>query len=104
MATISNPAVAHAHSAELALFIRGRLPSDQADSICEHVLACGECQEEAQEIAELLWPSLSPWIKCWLRVFSPSWPASRFLEFLQRTSGRMRRTGEFRRKLMSFRR
>ncbi len=104
MASITNPAVAHAHSAELAMFIRGRLPSHRADTICEHVLVCGECQEEVQEITELLWPSLSPWIKCWLRLFSPSWPPSRVLEFFQRAFTRMRRTARFRRLLMRCRR
>src|ERR1051325_9473244 len=103
MASMINPAVAHAHSAELALFIRGRLPSHRADSICEHVLTCGACQEEVQEITQLLWPSLSPWIKCWLRLFSPSWPPSRVLQFVQRTIRQVRRTGQFRRKLMGFR-
>src|ERR1051325_3848718 len=103
MASMINPAVAHAHSAELALFIRGRLPSHRADSICEHVLACGACQEEVQEITELLWPSLSPWIKCWLRVFSPSWPPSRVLQFFHSALIRMRRTSNFRRTLLQYR-
>jgi hypothetical protein len=104
MASITNPAMAHAHSAELAMFIRGRLPSDQADSICEHVLVCGICQGEVQEITQLLWPSLSPWIKCWLRLYSPSSPPSRLLQFLQRTFGRVRRTNAFQRQLLDFRR
>ena len=104
MASITNPAVAHAHSAELALFIRGRLSSQQADSICEHVLACGACQEEVQEITQLLWPSLNPWIKVWLRLYSPSWPPWRVLHFLQRTIGHVRRTRAFRRKLLEFQR
>jgi hypothetical protein len=73
--------VDHAATAELALFIRGRLPSARANLICEHVLVCAECQEEIHDITELLWPSLSIWIKCWLRVFSPSWPPSRLLRF-----------------------
>ena len=84
MATITDPAMTHAHSAELAMFIRGRLSSDQADLVCAHVLLCGACREEAQEITELLWPSLSIWIKCWLRLFSPSWPPSRVYDFVQR--------------------
>ena len=100
---MTNPAVVHAHSAELAMFIRGRLPSDQADSVCEHVLTCGICQGEVQEITALLWPSLSPWIKCWLRLFAPSCPPSRVLDFLQRTFVRVRRTNEFQRKLMRLR-
>ena len=94
---MTNPAVAHAHSAELALFIRGRLPSRRADSICEHVLACGACREEAQEITQLLWPSLSIWIKCWLRLFSPSGTPTRFLQFVQRTADRVQSTPEFQR-------
>src|SRR6266536_5197071 len=97
MVSITNPAVAHAHSAELALFIRGRLPSRRADVVCDHVLACNACQEEVQEITELLWPSLSIWIKCWLRVFSPSWPPSRVLHFLDSAVVRMRGTSGFRR-------
>ena len=104
MASITNPAVAHAHSAELAMFIRGRLPSQQADSVCQHVLACGACQEEVQEITELLWPSLSIWIKCWLRVFSPSWPPSRVYHFVQGAIVRVRRTAEYRRRLLACRR
>ena len=86
MATNGNPVVFHARSAQLALFIRGRLPSDQAERICAHVLECNECQGQAQEITELLWPSLSIWIKCWLRLFSPSWPPSRVFGFLDRTT------------------
>ena len=92
MANNGNLAAHHARSAQLALFIRGRLPSDQADRICAHVLECMECQDEVQEITELLWPSLSIWIKCWLRFFSPSWPPSRMFGFLYRTSHRLRRS------------
>jgi hypothetical protein len=92
MARLGNPVVGHAHTAELALFIRGRLPSHRADFICEHILICGICQEEVQEITALLWPSLSIWSKCWLRFFSPSWPPSRVLGFLQRSRYRMRRS------------
>jgi hypothetical protein len=92
MAHNGNPAAVHARSAQLALFIRGRLPSDQADRICAHVLECDECQGELQEITELLWPSLSIWIKCWLRLFSPSWLPSRVLHFLDRTTHRLRRS------------
>jgi hypothetical protein len=73
------------------MFIRGRLPSRQADSICAHVLACEECREEAQELTQLLWPSLSIWIKCWLRVFSPSGPPSRVLRFVTRSVDRLTR-------------
>jgi len=91
MATIGNPAV-HIRSAQLALFIRGRLPGEQAERICEHIMECLDCQEEVQEITELLWPSLSPWIKCWLRFFSPSWPPSRVFRFVHRTTHRVRRS------------
>jgi hypothetical protein len=83
MASITNPAALHADSSELALFIRGRLSSRQADSICKHVMTCGLCQEEVQDITELLWPSLSIWSKWWLRIFSPSWPPSRALHFVR---------------------
>jgi hypothetical protein len=92
MANNGSQAVVHARSAQLALFIRGRLPSDQADRICAHILECIDCQDELHEITELLWPSLSIWIKCWLRLFAPSWPPSRVFGFVQRTSGRLRRS------------
>ena len=92
MASMTNPAVAHAHTAELALFIRGRLPRHQANSICEHVLTCRLCQGEVQELTELLWPSLSIWIKCWLRVFAPSWLPCRFLESMQTAMVRVRKS------------
>ena len=92
MANNGNPAVFHARSAQLALFIRGRLPGEQAERICSHVLECGACQEEVQEITELLWPSLSIWTKCWLRLFSPSWPPSRLFRFVDRTTHRLRRS------------
>ena len=92
MANNGNTGVFHARSAQLALFIRGRLPSEQAERICAHVLECPACQEEVQEITELLWPSLSPWIKCWLRLFSPSWPPSRLFRFVNRTTLRLRRS------------
>jgi len=90
MARLGNPVIGHAHTAELALFIRGRLPSRRADFICEHVMMCGICRAEVQEITELLWPSLSVWSKCWLRLFSPSSAPLRVLGFLSR--GRMRRS------------
>lgn len=93
MSTLEDAVIVHAHQAELALFIRGRLSSERADCICRHVLVCEECQEDAQEITELLWPSLSIWIKCWLRLFSPSWPPSRVLRFLQRSFRRLKRVG-----------
>jgi len=92
MAPIGNPVIAHVRSAQMALFIRGKLHGEQAERICQHVLVCVECQEEVQEIAELLWPSMSPWIKAWLRFFSPSWPPSRVFHFLTRTSHRLRRS------------
>jgi len=92
MANNGNPAVNHALSAQLALFIRGRLRSDQAERICSHVLECGECREEVQQLTELLWPSLSIWTKCWLRLFSPSWAPSRVLGFVDRTTDRLRRS------------
>jgi len=72
----------HARIADLALFIRGRLTPEKADALCEHVIVCEQCEGEFQQIAELLWPSLSIWIKCWLRVLSPSWPPARVLNWL----------------------
>jgi hypothetical protein len=92
MTPIANPADVHARSAQLALFIRGRLPGDQAASVCAHVLECSECQEHVHEITELLWPSLSIWIKCSLRLYSPSWPPSRVFRFLNRTTVRLRKS------------
>ena len=92
--TIGNPAVVHIRSAQLALFIRGKLPGEQAELICQHVLECLECQDEVQEISELLWPSMSPWIKAWLRFFSPSSPPSRVFHFVTRTTHRLRRSME----------
>ena len=94
MAINGNSVVFHARSGQLALFIRGRLPSDQADKVCAHLLECLECQDQVQEITELLWPSLSIWIKCWLRFFSPSWPTSRLFGFVNRTTHRLRRSFE----------
>ena len=88
MASMGNPAGVHAHTRELALFIKGRLPSAQANTICEHVLVCGVCQGEVHDITLLLWPSLSIWIKCWLRLFSPSWPPSRVLHFVHQRCAR----------------
>jgi hypothetical protein len=82
MARLGEITVEHAPTSDLALFIRGRLPSARANLVCEHVLACDECQEEVHVLAELLWPSLSIWIKLWLRIFSPSWPPSRVLRFM----------------------
>jgi len=90
MVNNGTPAVFHARSGQLALFIRGRLPSDQADRICTHLLECMDCQDELQQITELLWPSLSIWIKCWLRLFSPSWAPSRVFRFVDRTTHRLR--------------
>jgi hypothetical protein len=92
MALNGNSTAFHARSAQLALFIRGRLPSDQAERICNHVLECCECQEEVQEITELLWPSLGFWIKCWLRFFSPSAPPVRIFGFLNRATIRLKRS------------
>jgi hypothetical protein len=92
MVPIGNAAAVHARNAQLALFIQGRLPSDQAERVCAHVLECGECREQVQEITELLWPSLSIWIKCWLHLFSPSWAPSRVFRFVNRTTHRLRRS------------
>ena len=92
MAHNGTPAAFHARTAQLAMFIRGRLPSDRASVVCEHVLVCNACQEEVQEITALLWPSLSIWIKCWLRVFSPSWPPSRVMAFIGGSVGYFRRS------------
>lgn len=82
MARLGNLMAEHTPTSEIALFIRGRLPSARANLVCEHVLVCGACQEEVQEITELLWPSLSIWIKCWLRLFAPSQPPSRMMNFV----------------------
>jgi hypothetical protein len=92
MAPTLNPAAVHTRSAQLALFIRGRLPSDQAATVCAHILECGECKEQVQDITELLWPSLSIWIKCWLRLFSPSGPPSRVFHLVNRTTHWLRRS------------
>lgn len=92
MAPIGDPVAVHIRSAQLALFIRGKLPGEQAESICQHLLECVECQEEVQEIAELLWPGMSPWSKAWLRFFSPSWAPSRVFHFVTRTTHRLRRS------------
>jgi hypothetical protein len=89
MGRLGKPGAVHACTSDLALFIRGRLSGPRADSICEHLLACHACQEEAQDITALLWPSLSIWIKCWLHLFSPSAPTSRLLRFCNRTGLRM---------------
>jgi hypothetical protein len=94
MSPIGKPAVVHARSAQLALFIRGRLPGDQADKLCTHLLECAECREHLQDITELLWPSLSIWIKCWLHLFSPSGAPSRLFGFLNRTTHRLKRSFE----------
>jgi hypothetical protein len=60
------------------------------------VLICDACQEEVHDITELLWPSLSIWIKCWLRLFSPSWPPSRVMRFVGATFGYFRRSAQAR--------
>ncbi len=96
MASLGKTTDVHAATSDLALFIRGRLPSARADLVCEHVLGCYACQEEVQEITELLWPSLSIWIKCWLRFFSPSWPPSRVLRFMGGTLGYFRQSARAR--------
>jgi hypothetical protein len=77
--------VGHAMTAELAQFIRGRLDNERATRICNHVLVCKQCREEAQDITALLWPSLSIWIRWWLRIFSPSFPPSMLFRFVRRT-------------------
>jgi len=92
MAPIGNPLVVHVRSAQMALFIRGKLPGELAERICQHVLECVECQEEVHEIAELLWPSMSTWIKAWMRFFSPTWPPSRVFHFVTRTTHRLKRS------------
>src|ERR1043165_6186049 len=92
MAGIANTGAGHAHISDLALFIRGKLPDDRATRICNHIMICGKCQEDVQEITELLWPSLSIWIRCWLRFFSPSSPPSRVFGFVDRTTHRLRRS------------
>jgi hypothetical protein len=61
------------------------LPSDRAEHVCNHVLVCSECRDDAQQITQLLWPSLSIWIRWWLRIFSPSSPPSLVFRFVRRT-------------------
>src|SRR5579871_2245888 len=96
MGRLGEKVMEHAATVDLAMFIRGRLPSERANRVCEHVLVCNACREEVQELTALLWPSLSIWIKCWLRLFSPSWPPSRVVDFVGGSFGHFRRTARSR--------
>jgi hypothetical protein len=83
--TSSNNAQDHAQTRDLAFFIRGKLRADNADWICAHVVVCPQCREHYQELSELLRPGLSLWIRCWLRIFSSSWPPWKVFYMIQST-------------------